>query len=351
MKHPGRSTGLILLAAAVALALPALALAQGAGSTSTPPAEVETKSAFQFVTGGGVVGYIIIALSVLAVALVIDLVLRMKRDRTFPEQLVRHAMELAEQGRAGEILSMSKASDTLFGRIIGGALDRGRYGIEVVRQEVQQIGEKEIFKLRNRVAQIGVIATAGPMLGLLGTVIGMINSFSVLGESKNAARPDELAAGISLALITTCQGLVLAVPLIFVHMWLRDRVTQVSQEAAHVSEKLLGLLATGAANRHRATGQQQQQQPQQQPQQIPQQQQPQQVPAQQPQPQQHPHQPSYAPMPPPQEPYQPAGAFAATPAMPPPPMQQPSRANIGAPPIGAPPLSMPPVGGGVPTGR
>jgi biopolymer transport protein ExbB len=333
MKHPGRSTGWFLLPAAItALALPAIAFAQGAATT--PPAEVETKSAFQFVTGGGVVGYIIIALSVLAVALVIDLVLRLKRDRTFPDSLVRHAMELAEQGRAGEILSMSKASDTLFGRIIGGALDRGRYGIDVVRQEVQQIGEKEIFKLRNRVAQIGVIATAGPMLGLLGTVIGMINSFSVLGESKNAARPDELAAGISLALITTCQGLILAVPLIFVHMWLRDRVTQTSQEAAHVSEKLLGLLATGSANRQRA-GQQQQQHPQAQ------------MPPQQQHPQQHaqqPAQPSFAPMPPPQQPYQPAGAFAATPAMPPPPIQ-PSHANVGAPPIGVSPVGMPPVGG------
>ena len=336
MNHPGRSTALILIGAAVAaLALPAIALAQG---PATPPPEVETKSALQFVTGGGVVGYIIIALSVLAVTLVIDLVLRLKRDRTFPDALVRHAMELAEQGRAGEILSMSKASDTLFGRIIGGALERGRYGIDVVRQEVQQIGEKEIFKLRNRVAQIGVIATAGPMLGLLGTVIGMINSFSVLGESKNAARPDELAAGISLALITTCQGLILAVPLIFVHMWLRDRVTQTSQEAAHVSEKLLGLLATGSANRQRAMGQQQPQQPQTM--------QPPQQHAQQPS---QPAQPSFAPMPPPQQPYQPAGAFAAPPAPPPPP--QPMRSNIGAPPIGAPPIvGMPPVGGAS-TGR
>jgi hypothetical protein len=166
----------------------------------------------------------------------------------------------------------------------------------------------------------------------------MINSFSVLGESKNAARPDELAAGISLALITTCQGLILAVPLIFVHMWLRDRVTQTSQEAAHVSEKLLGLLATGTANRQRATGQQQQQH-QQQPQ-------PQQPVHQQQQPQ-HQQESSFAPMPPPQQPYQPAGAFLATPAMPAPPQ----RANVGAPSIGAPPLGMPPIGGGVSTGR
>ncbi|MGB7157795.1 MAG: MotA/TolQ/ExbB proton channel family protein [Tepidisphaeraceae bacterium] len=263
MTHSPRSI-LPLLAWAAAVALPAVVvLAQQPGAPPPPtptPTEMETRSALQFVTGGGVVGYIIIALSILAVALVIDVLLRIKRDRTFPESLVRHAMELAEHGKAGELLAMSKASDTMFGRIIGGALDRGRYGIDVVRQEVQQIGEREIFKLRNRVAQIGVIATAGPMLGLLGTVIGMINSFSVLGESKNAARPDELAAGISLALITTCQGLILAVPLIFVHMYLRDRVSATSQEAAHVSEKLLGLLATGSANRQRAMAQQQQQQ-------------------------------------------------------------------------------------------
>jgi biopolymer transport protein ExbB len=255
--------------------------------------------------GGGVVGWIIIALSVVAVALVIDLLLRIKRDRTFPESLVRHAMELAEQGKASELLSMSKASDTMFGRIIGGALDRGRYGIEAVRQEVQQLGEKEIFKLRNRVAQIGVIATAGPMLGLLGTVIGMINSFSVLGASKNAARPDELASGISLALITTCQGLILAVPLIFVHMYLRDRVSQTSQDLAHIAEKLLGLLATGSANRQRAMAQQQQQQPHGVP--------------------QHPPHASYGARPPQQM----SGQVAPMPPAPPPP---------GLPPIGTAPL-------------
>ncbi len=333
MKHPPRSTRSSLLAAvllAAMIALPVVAMAQGGDGAAAAPAEVETKSALQFVTGGGIVGYIIMALSVVAVALVIDLVLRIKRDRTFPEALVRHAMELAEQGRAGEILSMTKASDTLFGRIVGGALDRGRYGIDVVRQEVQQIGEKEIFKLRNRVSQIGVIATAGPMLGLLGTVIGMINSFSVLGESKNAARPDELAAGISLALITTCQGLILAVPLIFVHMWLRDRVTQTSQEAAHVAEKLMNLLATGSTNRQRATGAQ-----------LPLQQQAPQPAAQQQAPQPAAQQ-SFPPMPPPQQ-YQPAGGFVSTPASPPP------RPNIGAPPIGARPIGMPPIGGG--TGR
>ena len=318
---------------------PALALAQGAAPPVTNAPEVQTQSLFDYITGGGVVGYVIILLSVAAVALVVDLLLRLKQERLFPEGLVKHAMDLAEQGRAGEILSMSKASDTMFGRIVGGGLERGRYGIEAVRQEVQQRGENEIRKLRNRVGHVAVIATAAPMLGLLGTVIGMVQSFSVLGTSKNAARPDELAAGISLALITTCQGLIVAIPLIFVHMYLRDRVTAVSQEAGHMAEKLLALLATGSANRQRtSTGHQPHQQPA-------------------PQQQQHVAQPPQHGMNVPQAPqHQPAGAFAST-AAPMPPAAVPPRPPVGpppfgSPPLGAPPIGMPPpVGGGAPTGR
>jgi biopolymer transport protein ExbB len=93
------------------------------------------------------------------------------------------------------------------------------------------------------VGWIGVIATAAPMLGLLGTVIGMIGSFQVLGHSRNAARPDELAVGISTALVTTCEGLVLAVPLIFAHAFMKDKVTGVAQEMGHLGERVLTLIA------------------------------------------------------------------------------------------------------------
>src|SRR4051812_16345801 len=110
MMHRHRATCSVI-AWTTALALPAIALAQAAGGAASPPTptEIEKHSALQFVLGGGVVGMVIIALSVVAVALVIDLLLRIKKDRTFPEALVRHAMELAEQGKASELLSMSKA--------------------------------------------------------------------------------------------------------------------------------------------------------------------------------------------------------------------------------------------------
>ena len=238
------------LAGATVFLIASHAFAQ-AGATEQP---VETKrSLLDFVTAGGVVGYLIIALSFVAVAMVVDLVLRTKREKLIPDGLIRHSLELAEQGRLNELLAMSRASDSMFGRMVSGALERGRLGIDAVRQEMQQLGEGEVLKMRSRVSHVGVVATAGPMLGLLGTVIGMISSFSVLGTSKNAARPDELATGISLALVTTCEGLILAVPLIFVHGWLRDRVTKISQELAHAGDRLLSTLAVTATRRHPTT--------------------------------------------------------------------------------------------------
>lgn len=214
----------------------------------TQPGSVKTQSLLDFVKGGGVVGYIIIALSVAALAIVIDTLLRLRRETLLPTNLVKQSLELAETGRVNELTSINKANDSMFGRVVGGAMDRAKHGIDAVRQEMQQLGEAEILKLRYRVGYIAVAATAAPMLGLLGTVIGMIDSFGVLGASRNAAKPDELAVGISVALVTTCQGLILAVPLIFVHAYLRDKVSAVAQQAAHTAEKIISLLAVSPAN-------------------------------------------------------------------------------------------------------
>lgn len=243
-----------ITAAVVTLVLSAPVFAQdvATGAAATAP-DAESHSLIEFVKAGGVVGYFIILLSVAACALVIDTLLRLRRDRLLPANLVAQSLRLAEEGRVDELQSISNASDSMIGRIVGGALERGaRGGIDAVRQEIQQLGEREVLRLRQRVGVIGVIATAAPMLGLLGTVIGMIGSFRVLGHSKNAARPDELAVGISMALVATCEGLILAVPLIFAHAFIRDRISGIAQETAHLAERILSALATSSAARPRA---------------------------------------------------------------------------------------------------
>lgn len=137
------------------------------------------------------------------------------------------------------MLALAQTSESMLGRTIAAGVSRGTMGIDAIRESTQEHGMKEITSLHHRVAYIGFAASIAPMLGLLGTVLGMIHSFNVLGMAKGAARPDQLATGISEAMVTTCMGLMIAVPLMFMHLLLRGRVTRIGQEASGVCERLL----------------------------------------------------------------------------------------------------------------
>jgi biopolymer transport protein ExbB len=197
------------------------------------------KSLLDFVRAGGIVGYVIIALSAAGVALVIDAAVHLKADKLIPPSLAAEAERLARGGRFGELRTLCQASDSVAARVLRSGLGQGQLGVEAVREAIREQGTREVTRLQQRVGYIGLIASVAPMLGLLGTVVGMIGSFDVLGTGKGASRPDELAVGISKALVTTCMGLVVAVPLIFLHSYFRDRVTRIAQELSALCERVL----------------------------------------------------------------------------------------------------------------
>ena len=221
---------LILLAAAVGVAV----AQSGAGP------EVETRKGFvDFIKAGGVVGYTLIAISFASAALVIDSFRHIKEERLLPAAVIEESEDLARKGRFSQIATLCKANDSMICRIIGKGLSQGAMGLVAVRQAMQEQGVKEITRLNQRTGYMGFIGSIGPMMGLLGTVLGMVSSFNVMGVSKGAARADELAVGISYALITTCEGLVVAIPMMFFHNFFRDRVTRLGQESSAVCERLL----------------------------------------------------------------------------------------------------------------
>ncbi|HUU21713.1 MAG TPA: MotA/TolQ/ExbB proton channel family protein [Phycisphaerae bacterium] len=207
------------------------------------------KSMLDFIQAGGVVGYVIIALSFAGGGLVIDSILRVRADKLLPAGVKQQSEELARKGKFTELMSLAQASDSLLGRILVGALPQGQLGIDAVREAMAESGTREVTRLQQRVGYVGFIAAVAPMLGLLGTVTGMIGSFNVLGMAKGAARPDQLAVGISEALVTTCMGLVVAVPLMFFYNFLRDRVTRIGQEASGHCDLLLRFMTAAIAAR------------------------------------------------------------------------------------------------------
>lgn len=210
------------------------------GQDTEPAAQ---RSLLDLVRAGGPVGYAIILLSLCGVALVVDAFMRLKESLLVPQSLADQIHDLAGKGRFDEVLSLCKTHDSMLARVIAGGLTDGKLGIDAVREGLEQAGTREVTKLRHRNGYIGLIASVAPMLGLLGTVTGMIASFRLLGEAQGSARPDELALGISQALVTTCMGLIIALPLMFFYAYFRDRITRIGQDAAAVGEKMLRIMS------------------------------------------------------------------------------------------------------------
>jgi len=237
-----RSVFVLALSAVLFFSAAVFAQGQGeaAGEASDTPA---SRSMLDLVQAGGPVGYAIILLSLCGLALVVDSSLRLKDQKLVPQNLAEQVHELTSKGRFEEVLSLCKTHDSMLARVITGGLSDGKLGLDAVREGLEQQGVMEVTSLRERIGYIGLIASVAPMLGLLGTVTGMIASFRLLGEAQGAARPDELALGISQALVTTCMGLIVAVPLMFFYAFFRNRITRICNEAAAVGEKMLRLMS------------------------------------------------------------------------------------------------------------
>jgi len=233
-------------AAMAAVVVMGLGLAAHAASDAGPPGDAgppeARKSVADFIRDGGPVGYVIIFLSFVGLALVVDALLNLQAYKLMPPPLAEQMIQLARQGRVADLLNVARTVDCMLGRIVVGTLGQGRMSLADVQDTMQEQGEREVTRLQQRVTYIGFIAAIAPMLGLLGTVTGMIQSFNVLGVEQGAARPDELAKGISEALVTTCMGLVVAVPLMFFHIYFRGRVTRIGQDAAGYCERLVRTL-------------------------------------------------------------------------------------------------------------
>lgn len=207
------------------------------------PAAASERTLLDLIQAGGWVGYAIILLSLVGIALIVDGFLRLREEVLVPAHLTEQIHQLASARQFEQLLGLCRGHDSLVARVIVAGLSDGKMGLDAVREAMQQQGVSEITRLRQRIGYIGLIAGIAPMLGLLGTVVGMIVSFRLLGESRGVARPDELALGISQALVTTCMGLIVAVPMMFFHAMLRDRITRIGQDVAAVGDRMLRLSA------------------------------------------------------------------------------------------------------------
>ena len=215
-----------------------------------------TGSLLKFVTDGGVIGYIIVALSVVAVAVGVAQFSMIRRGTLLPRALIQDCRNEVQAGRLNRAIELCRdpMRECYIGRILAAGLARaggGALGLLQVREAMQEAGEIETGRLYRWTDAIAVIASVAPLLGLLGTVQGMIGTFEGVstGAVNDAAYYESLASNISLALITTFQGLVVAIPCTAAHVFLRNRIEASAAEAGEVAESFaetLEFLSTGA---------------------------------------------------------------------------------------------------------
>ncbi len=186
----------------------------------------------------GPIGWLIFLLSFALVALIVWLLLDLRATVAMPADFVEAFEDAVNKRRFKEAFELAKADQSMIGRVLTAGMTRLQHGL----QEARDASLSMVDSLRTRkdhiTAYMATIGTLGPLFGLVGTVSGMIKSFSVLGKG-GTPNPGELALGISEALYLTLLGIALALPAIFFYSFFRNRMTRISIDITLLADDLL----------------------------------------------------------------------------------------------------------------
>jgi biopolymer transport protein ExbB len=176
----------------------------------------------------------IIACSIVALGIVLERLWSLQRKRVMPEYLMRQILQLHKDNKLN-LADLDKLRESSpLGKILAAGLVNRDHNKEVMKEAIEEIGRQVVHDLERYLNTLGTIASISPLLGLLGTVIGMIKVFSVI-VTAGVGDPGVLAGGISEALITTATGLSVAIPSLMFHRYfngLIDRLVIGMEEQA-----------------------------------------------------------------------------------------------------------------------
>lgn len=179
------------------------------------------------------------ALSFSLVTLLVMNLLSARRDNVCPISLVEEFEQLLEAKQYQEAYELAKADESFLGHVLSAGLGKISKGYGQAIEAMQEVGEDENMKLEHRLSYMALIGTISPMVGLFGTVHGMISSFSEIAVAGSTPSASKLAEGISTALFTTLLGLAIAIPAIAFFNILKNRVARLVLEVGILSESLM----------------------------------------------------------------------------------------------------------------
>ena len=179
-----------------------------------------------------------LAVSIALMSLVVLLVMELRMGSAIPPGFVEDFTDTVNKRRFKEAYEMAKEDGSFLGRVMTTGMSRLQYGIDDARESAFNMVESIKAGKDQLITYLATIGTLGPMLGLVGTVWGMILSFMELGKG-GSPNPAKLADGISHALVVTLVGIALSVPAIFFHAFFRNRLIRISMDVGNIADDLL----------------------------------------------------------------------------------------------------------------
>jgi biopolymer transport protein ExbB len=184
--------------------------------------------------------WFLLAASIIAVALIIERAISLRAKKIIPPTLFDQVVEVYRRQGVSEEVLQRLAQDSPLGAVLAAGMRNHRSSRYVMKEAIEEAGRAVAHELERFLTTLGTIATAAPLLGLFGTVIGMIEIFG--SQSPSGSNPQQLAHGISIALYNTAFGIAIAIPSLVFYRHYRNKVDTFVVEMELLASKLVDLL-------------------------------------------------------------------------------------------------------------
>lgn len=206
---------------------------ESANSAAKPEqAKKESSTFWTIVSAGGTIGFVLLGLSIAALTIAIDVLRTLRRSVFMPDGLAADVRELLNRGQLLAADQRCRQTPCCLSYVINAGLAESDGDWPDIEKTLEDSMAEQSSRYLRKIETLSVIGNIAPMLGLLGTVVGMVYAFSLLAQTQGTPRPSELAEGIYLALVTTVEGLIVAIPSLAAFAWFRNRIDQLMTEVA-----------------------------------------------------------------------------------------------------------------------
>lgn len=197
---------------------------------------------FDIIEAAGWPVYFLLFASVIALALIIERLMTLRTKHVLPQTLLQEVMAVYQHGPVQKEMIVTLEQNSPLGRVLAAGLRYVDAPRDVMKEAIEEAGRRAAHELRRFLPTLGTIASLATLMGLLGTVVGMIDIFA--SQQTAGANPVELAHGISVALYNTALGILIAMPTIFFYRHFNALVEHFIVEMEHQAIKFVDMIHT-----------------------------------------------------------------------------------------------------------